>query len=74
MNSIGAAKFKEQCLALLDNLEPEGLIITKHGKPVATLKPFARSSAEWIGSLSGKIEIHDDALSTGTDWNAVAEP
>ena len=35
MNEIGAAKFKEQCLALLDQLDADGLIITKHGKPVA---------------------------------------
>jgi antitoxin (DNA-binding transcriptional repressor) of toxin-antitoxin stability system len=74
MRSIGAAKFKEQCLALLDNLDPEGLVITKHGKPVATLKPFAPSSAALMGALEGKIEIHDDALGTGEDWNAVAEP
>jgi antitoxin (DNA-binding transcriptional repressor) of toxin-antitoxin stability system len=74
MRSIGAAKFKEQCLALLDSLEPEGLVITKHGKPVATLKPYAQSSASLIGALAGKIEIHDDALSTGEAWDAIAEP
>ncbi len=74
MKTIGAAKFKEQCLALLDRLEPEGLVITKHGKPVATLKPYASSSASLIGSLAGKIEIHDDALSTERDWDALAEP
>ena len=74
MKTIGAAKFKEQCLALLDSLEPEGLVITKHGKPVATLKPYARSSASLIGALAGKIELRDDLLSTGEDWNAVAEP
>jgi antitoxin (DNA-binding transcriptional repressor) of toxin-antitoxin stability system len=74
MKTIGAAKFKEQCLALLDNLEPEGLVITKHGTPVATLKPYARSSESLIGALAGKIEIRDDALSTGEDWDALAEP
>ena len=74
MKTIGAAKFKEQCLALLDRLEPEGLVITKHGKPVATLKPYAASSASLIGSLAGKIEIHDEAFSTEQDWDALAEP
>ena len=29
MKEIGAAKFKEQCLALLDNLDADGLIVTK---------------------------------------------
>ena len=35
MKMIEAGKFKEQCLALLDDLDAEGLIVTKHGKPVA---------------------------------------
>src|SRR5437870_11522567 len=34
MKTIGAAKFKEQCLALLDRIDPEGIVITKRGKPV----------------------------------------
>ena len=40
MNEIGAAKFKEQCLALLDQLDADGLIVTKHGKPVARVIPY----------------------------------
>lgn len=74
MKKIGAAKFKEQCLALLDHLDPDGLVITKHGKPIATVIPYARSSASLIGSLRGKIAIDGDVLSTGRSWNAVAEP
>ena len=35
VKKIGAAKFKEQCLAILERLDPGGLVITKHGKPVA---------------------------------------
>lgn len=73
MKRIGAAKFKEQCLALLDKLTPEGLIITKHGKPVARVIPYPRSSEDLIGSLREKLEIHGDILSTGLDWNADAE-
>ena len=41
MKEIGAAKFKEQCLALLDQLDADGLIVTKHGKPVARVIPYA---------------------------------
>ena len=73
MKEIGAAKFKEQCLALLDRLDPEGLVITKHGKPVARLIPFERQSAEMIGALKNKIEIRGDVLSTGAAWDADAE-
>lgn len=40
MKTIAAAKFKEQCFALLDSQDPEGIIITKRGKPVAKLIPI----------------------------------
>ena len=73
MKSIGAAKFKEQCLALLDKLTPEGLIITKHGKPVARVIPYPRESANLIGALRNKIEIEGDILSTGIAWDADAQ-
>jgi prevent-host-death family protein len=73
MKTIGAARFKAECLALLDRLTVEGLIITKHGKPVARVVPYPRPSADLIGSLRGKIEVHGDILSTGIDWEARAE-
>ncbi len=70
MKQIAAAKFKEQCLALLDSVEPEGLVITKHGRPVARLVPVRRSSAELIGSMKGRIRIKGNILSTGLTWDA----
>jgi prevent-host-death family protein len=70
MKRIAAAKFKEQCLSILDRLEPEGVIITKHGKPVATLVPTKSASAALIGSMRGKIKIKGDILSTGVKWDA----
>lgn len=74
MKTVGAAKFKERCLALLDSLDAEGLVITKHGRPVARVIPYERQSASMIGSLEGKIEVLGDVLSTGVRWNAGAEP
>jgi prevent-host-death family protein len=67
---INASKFKEQCLAILDNLEPEGIVITKHGKPVARLIPEESSCAGLIGSLRGKMKITGDLMSTGLSWDA----
>jgi len=67
---IAAARFKETCLALLDEVGPEGIVITKHGKPVARLIPFASDSSSLIGALSKKIAIKGDLLSTGIDWHA----
>ncbi len=73
MKTIGAAKFKEQCLALLDDLGDDGLVITKRGRPVARLFPYERRHAELIGSLSHKVRIRGDILGTGIEWDAVAE-
>ena len=70
MEQINASKFKEQCLALLDNLAPEGILITKHGKPVARLIPAGSDCADLIGSMKGKIAVHGDILSTGLNWDA----
>jgi len=70
MKCIAAAKFKEQCLAILDRVDPEGITITKHGKPVATLLPMPVSSADMIGSMRGKIKIKGGILSTGLKWDA----
>jgi len=67
---INAAQFKEQCLALLENLAPEGIVITKHGKPVARLIPASADCASLIGSMKEKIKVHGDILSTGDKWDA----
>ena len=70
MKKIAAAKFKEQCLALLDEVSPDGIVITKRGKPVAKLIPFESDSASLIGSLKDKLEIKGEILSTGLSWDA----
>ena len=70
MEKIGAAKFKEQCLSILDHLSPEGLIITKRGKPVAQLLPFPSDPSDLIGCLKNEIDIKGDILSTGLSWDA----
>ena len=70
MRKVAAAKFKEQCLSMLDHLEPEGLVITKHGKPVARLLPIERESADLIGSLRSQVHVKGDVFSTGLKWEA----
>ncbi len=70
MKTVPAAKFKEQCLALLDQVGPEGIIITKHGKPVAKLVPIHTETANLIGSFKRKIKIKGKILSTGLKWDA----
>lgn len=70
MKTVPASKFKEQCLALLDNLDREGILVTKHGKPVARVVPAEADCARLIGCMKGKIEIRGDLLSTGLKWDA----
>jgi len=67
---MGAAQFKAQCLAILDSIEPEGLVITKHGRPVAKLVPVTTGSAALIGALKGTLRIKGSILSTGARWDA----
>jgi prevent-host-death family protein len=70
MKTLPAAKFKEQCLALLDRVDPDGIVITKHGKPVAKLIPIHTDTAKLIGSFKGRIKITGNILSTGVKWDA----
>ncbi|MBI1353159.1 MAG: type II toxin-antitoxin system prevent-host-death family antitoxin [Acidobacteria bacterium] len=73
MAEIQASKFKEQCLSILDNLGPEGVIITKRGRPVAKLVPLEGPCAHLLGSMAGEIKVtdpDDDLFSTGIQWDA----
>ena len=70
MKHVPAAKFKATCLALLDAVDPEGIVITKRGKPVARLIPFATDSSVLIGALADKVRITGDILSTRVKWHA----
>ena len=73
MKTIGAAKFKEQCLALLDQLDAEGLVVTKHGKPVARVIPYDQQCPDLIGSLRHKVKVQGDIFTTGLRWNPDAQ-
>ena len=70
MKVVAITKFKEQCLKLLDQIDDEGLIVTKHGKPIARIIPYCRQDAELIGSLKQEIKIKDSIYSTSLHWSA----
>ncbi len=74
MKTITANEFKERCLTLLDELDRENIVITRHGKPIARLVPYKGQSADLIGSLSHKIKVHGDIFTTGLHWDADAQP
>ena len=70
MKKIAATEFKQKCLALLDRIGPEGLVITKHGKPVAKLVPIESETSDLIGRFADRIVVHGDIESTGLAWDA----
>jgi prevent-host-death family protein len=73
MKEISASEFKAKCLAILDDVDNDGIVITKRGKPVAKLVPVRpRTSAHLIGSLKGQLIVdpNDDLFSTGIRWEA----
>lgn len=71
MKTIAAAKFKAECLAILDEVDSEGVVITKHGKPVARLTAIREGGSGFlVGAMQSKLKIKGDLFSTGRKWNA----
>jgi prevent-host-death family protein len=72
MRTIGATEFKAKCLQLLDEVDAEGITITKHGKPVARLVPAPPDDdfRSTRGKYRDKMVVHGDLLTTGRKWNA----
>jgi prevent-host-death family protein len=74
MRSIAAARFKAQCLKLLDEVAETGetIVVTKRGKPVAKVEPI-----EEPPSLKGSVTflVSDEELIAPIDevWNAEVE-
>ncbi|MEJ7623415.1 MAG: type II toxin-antitoxin system prevent-host-death family antitoxin [Pyrinomonadaceae bacterium] len=71
VRSISASEFKAKCLKIFDELESEGIIVEKRGKPVAKVIPIAPDdNSSLIGSMKGSITVKGDIFSTGVKWNA----
>lgn len=60
--TISAARFKAQCLALLDEVADtrQPLTVTKRGKPVATLVPAPGPVRQ--GDLRGSVKVKGDIV------------
>ena len=70
MKTIAASRLEEKGLAVLDELDPDGVIVTRDGKPVAKIIPWPRPPRSLIGALKDRIQVHGDLLSTGISWDA----
>jgi prevent-host-death family protein len=69
--TVSATEFKAKCLQILDELEGEGIVVEKRGKPVARVIPIRSvDNSGLIGSMKGQIKIKGNIFSTGIKWNA----
>ena len=66
---VSAARFKAECLALLDEVEATGrtLIVTKRGRPVARVTPVRKRMADLRGSIIAQGDI---VSPLDEDWRA----
>jgi prevent-host-death family protein len=59
---VAAADFKARCLELMDRVRETGAeyVVTKHGKPVAKLVPYAEPTRKaFFGSMKGTVLKYD---------------
>jgi prevent-host-death family protein len=76
MRQITATQFKARCLALMDEVSAGGevLQITKHGKPVAELRPVAASRAASPFGIGAGGDILGDLITPvlePSDWGVL---
>lgn len=76
-NIVMASKFKEKCLALLDQVARTKvpLTVTKHGRPVARVVPMDDKQPQRLTKGSVRLLKKEDSayFSTGESWE-VEEP
>jgi prevent-host-death family protein len=69
--SVGVSEFRAKCPRILDEVEPQGIVVTKRGKPIAKVTPINPvDNSKFFGCMKGKIVIKGDIFSTGVKWNA----
>ena len=69
--TIPVSEFKAKCLRILDNLGPQGVIITKRGRAVARVIPAGLvDNSKLIGLMKDKVVIRGNIYSTGCKWDA----
>ncbi len=71
VKTISVSEFKAKCLKIFDELEADGIIVEKRGKPVAKVIPFGPAdNSSLIGSMKGVLKVHGEIFSTGVKWDA----
>jgi len=76
MKKMAAGSFKTNCLAVMDEVQAkrEAVVITKHGKPVATLVPVNGDTDDIFGFLAGKGAVTGEVVApilSPEEWGAL---
>ena len=76
MKTISSGQFKQTCLRVLDEVEAthEHVLITKRGRPVATLVPCRAATGDWGALLRGSVKVTGDILAPALsveEWEGV---
>ncbi len=75
--TMKASEFKAKCLKLMDEVAEsgEGIVITKHGRPVSRLLPYREKPKPWFGCDRGLIQVHGDIVGPlDVEWEAESNP
>jgi prevent-host-death family protein len=70
---VAAAKFKSQCLALMDEVarKRREVVITKRGRPVARLVPVTGGAGAVFGRMRGTGRVRGDIVAPAPGrWDA----
>ena len=76
MRNLSITEFRRQCLALLEDLPEEGIVITKHGRPVALvvpIRPKRKGERVTLPLLKGKGRLGPLCPSTETPCGLVLD-
>jgi prevent-host-death family protein len=74
--TMKASECKAKFLGVLDDVEDnyEHVIVTRNGKPVAQIIPYAEKPKSIIGALKGSVTFMGDLDEpTDADWEALKE-
>lgn len=72
MTEMAAAKFRDQCSKVLDQVAATRtpITVTKRGRPVATVVPFTPRFPKTASLAGSLLEERGDPFSIGEVWDA----
>lgn len=72
MTSISAAKFKDQCLRIIDRVAEtrDPVVVTKRGRPMVRVVPYREASRDHPSLVGSILSESGDPYGTDETWNA----